>query len=139
MWGNLADALWQVDGSRDEAQTRYRHAIALAQKSLAVNARDGVTWSQLGHYIARAHDGTDTARYTRQALQLNPDDPNVHYYVALTALELGDRTAALAALTRAVALGYPLQLVRAAPDFSTLRADVRFRQLLAQADSSPAG
>ncbi|HYX73635.1 MAG TPA: tetratricopeptide repeat protein [Steroidobacteraceae bacterium] len=139
MWGNLADALWQTEGSRAEAQRNYRRAIELAQKSLAVNARDAITWSQLGHYSARTRDGSDVSRYVRQALQLSPDDPNVRYYVALTALELGDRAAALESLSRAVELGYPLQLVRAAPDFASLRRDARFRQLLAQADVPPAG
>ncbi len=134
MWGNLADALWQIDGSRAEAQSDYRRAIGLAEKSLAVNARDALTWSQLGHYRARIHDRSDIARYTRQALQLSPDDPNVRYYVALTAVELGEQTAALESLSRAVELGYPLQLVRAAPDFAGLRADARFQHLLAQAE-----
>ena len=139
MWGNLADALWQTGGSRAEAQRNYRRAIELAQKSLGVNARDAITWSQLGHYSARTGDGSDVSRYVRQALQLSPDDPNVRYYVALTALELGDQAAALESLSRAVELGYPLQLVRAAPDFASLRRDARFRQLLAQADMPPAG
>jgi len=139
MWGNLADALWQTEGSRAEAQSNYRRAIELAQKSLGVNARDAVTWGQLGHYSARTREGSDASRYIHQALQLSPDDPNVHYYVALAALELGDEAAAVESLRRAVELGYPLQLVRAAPDFARLRSDARFRQLLAQADKPPAG
>ncbi len=139
MWGNLADALWQIDGSRAEAHSNYRRAIGLAQKSLEVNARDAITWSQLGHYSARMREGSDVSRYIRRALQLNPDDPNVRYYAALTALELGDPAAALQSLSRAVELGYPPQLVRAAPDFASLRSDARFRQLLAQADKPPAG
>ncbi len=139
MWGNLADALWQIEGSRAEAQSDYRRAIGLAQKSLEVNARDAVTWSQLGHYSARMHATADIDRYLRQALQLGADDPNVRYYLALTEVELGDQTAALESLSRAVELGYPVQLVRAAPDFAGLRGDVRFRQLLAQADGPPPG
>lgn len=139
IWGNLGDALWQIEGSRAAAQDHYRRAIALAQKSLEINARDAITWSQLGHYSARVRDNSDVSRYTRRALQLSPDDANVRYYAALTALELGDAAAALESLSRAVELGYPAQLVRAAPDFTRLRSDVRFRQLLAQADKPPAG
>jgi tetratricopeptide (TPR) repeat protein len=139
VWGNLADALWQVEGSRAEAQSDYRRAIALALKSLEVNSRDAVSWSQLAYYSARARADSDVQGYTSRALQLNPDDPNVRYYGALTALELGDPATALESLSRAVTLGYPASLVRAAPDFASLRSDARFRQLLAQADQPPAG
>lgn len=139
VWGNLADALWQIEGSRAEAQNAYRRAIGLVRKNLEVNARDAVSWSQLAYYSARARDNSDVRGYTSRALQLNADDPNVRYYASLTALELGDQQAALEALSRAVELGYPPRLLRAAPDFASLRSDARFRQLLAQADKSPSG
>jgi len=139
MWGNLADALWQIDGRRAEAHSDYRQAIGLAQKSLKVNPKDAVSWMQLAHYSARAHDTADVGRYRSRALELNSDDPNVQYYAALTALEQGDQTSALDSLSRAVQLGYPWQWVRGAPDFASLRGDPRFRQLLAQADKPPAG
>ena len=139
MWGNLADALWQIEGSRAEAQGNYRRAIGLAQQSLAINARDALTWSQLGYYSARMHGSSDIGRYTRQALQLGPDDPNVRYYMALTAVELGDPAAALESLSRALELGYPPQLVRVAPDFGSLRTDARFQHLLARADGPQSG
>jgi tetratricopeptide (TPR) repeat protein len=139
VWGNLADALWQIEDSRSQALSAYRRAIGLAHKSLEVNARDAVSWSQLAYYSARARDDSDVRGYSSRALELNPDDPNVRYYTALTALALGDPGASLESLSRAVALGYPAPLVRAAPDFTSLRSDARFRQLLAQADQPPAG
>ncbi len=139
VWGNLADALWQIDGRRAEARGDYRRAMELARKSLEVNAADAVSWIQLAYYGARAGDMAHVARYADRALQLDPGDANVHYYAALIALERGDSPAALGSLSRAVSLGYPVQLVRAAPDFMSLRSDARFRGLLAQADKPPAG
>lgn len=139
VWGNLADALWQTDAGRAQAQSDYRRAIALAQRSLEVNPKDAVTWIQLAYYSARAGDTDRAERYASRALALGSDDVFVHYYAALIALERRDSAAALDSLSRAVGLGYPAQLVRAAPDFASLRSNVRFQQLLAQAEKSQPG
>jgi Flp pilus assembly protein TadD len=139
VWGNLADALWQIDSRRAEARSDYRHAIELAHKGLEVNPKDGLSWMQLAYYSARAGDSTDIDAYSKRALQLAADDPNVRYYAALTALERGDPAAAVDSLSHAMELGYPAKLIRAAPDFASLRSDARFRELLAQADKPNSG
>jgi TolB-like protein/Flp pilus assembly protein TadD/DNA-binding winged helix-turn-helix (wHTH) protein len=137
VWGNLADALWQIDSSRQEAQSDYRRAITLAQRSLDVDPKDGISWMQLAYYCARAGQSEPVARYASRALQLDADDEYVHYYAALVALQRGDTSGAMDALSRAVELGYPPQLVRAAPDFAPLRNDSRFRKLVGPADKPP--
>src|SRR4029077_8391476 len=134
VWGNLADALWQTDAGRPQAQSDYHRAIALAQRSLEVNPKDAVTWIQLAYYSSRAGDTDRVQRSASRALALGPDDLYVHYYAARIALERRDSAAALDSLSRAVGLGYPTRLVRAAPDFVSLRNNVRFQQLLAQAE-----
>jgi TolB-like protein/Flp pilus assembly protein TadD/DNA-binding winged helix-turn-helix (wHTH) protein len=139
VWGNLADALWQLDTGRPQAQTDYRRAIALAQRSVEVNPKDAESWIQLAYYSARVGDAERAGRYAARALALGSDDMFVHYYAALIAMEQHNAAAALDSLSRAVRLGYPAQLVRAAPDFTSLRNEPRFRQLLAQADKPPAG
>ncbi len=136
VWGNLADALWQTEDGRAQAQTDYRRAISLAQRSLEVDSKDALTWMQLAYYSARVGDENHVQRYASRALELDANDLLVHYYAAIVALERHDATAALDSLSRAVALGYPVQLVRAAPDFASLRRDTRFQQLLAQSDKS---
>jgi hypothetical protein len=113
--------------------------MVLAQKSVEVNSNDALSWILLAYYSARVRDSANVARDTSRALQLNSDDPNVRYYAALIALERGDQSAALDSLRRAVALGFPARLVRAAPDFASLRSDARFRELLAQAEKPPPG
>jgi TolB-like protein/tetratricopeptide (TPR) repeat protein len=138
-WGNLADALWQIESRRAEAKDDYRHAMDLARKSVEVNPKDAVSWILLAYYSARAGETADVGTYTGRALGLNAEDPTVRYYAALVALERGDQAAALDSLSHALELGYPVRLVRAAPDFASLRSDARFRELLAQADKPPAG
>jgi TolB-like protein/Flp pilus assembly protein TadD/DNA-binding winged helix-turn-helix (wHTH) protein len=136
VWGNLADALWQTESSRPQAQRDYRHAADLAQRGLEVDPQDAVSWMQLAYYRARAGDPDNIERYTDRALALGSEDANVQYYAALIALQRGDAAAALDALTRAVGLGYPPQLVGAAPDFTNLRSDVRFRKLITPPDKA---
>lgn len=137
VWGNLADALWQAGPSRAEAKEDYRRAIFLAQRSLEVNPQDSISWMQLAFYCARAGDTQHVDQYASRALQLGADDQYVHYYAALVALERGDATAALAALERAVELGYAPQLIRDDPGFSNLRGEARFRRLTAAAENAP--
>ncbi len=139
VWGNLGDALWQIDTRRAEARDAYRHAGELARRSLEVNPQDALTWMQLAFYSARAGDAEHAGQYASRALALGADDIYVQYYAALIALERHDAPAALKALDEAVRGGFPAQMVRGAPDFNSLRGDPRFRQLLAQADSPPEG
>jgi TolB-like protein/Flp pilus assembly protein TadD/DNA-binding winged helix-turn-helix (wHTH) protein len=133
VWGNLADALYQVKASRAQAEQEYRRAIVLAERSLGVNANDAVTWIQLAFYYSRVGESSRAGRDMARALELGSKDVFVHYYAALIALESRDSAAALVSLRRAVELGYPTQLVRAAPEFARLRADERFQHLLATA------
>jgi len=129
VWGNLADALWQSGGGHAAAQADYRRATELARQSLKIDPKDAVSWMQLAYYRTRAgeRDGVDADM--QQALTLNAEDMNVQYYAALIALERHETDAALSALAHAVELGFPAQLVRAAPDFASLRGEARFKQL----------
>jgi len=136
VWGNLADARWQIPSSRTQAQSDYRHAMELARRSLEVNPQDAISWMQLAYYSARA-GGDGVEGYASRALALGADDEYVHYYAALIALERKDTDAVLASLSRALELGYPPQLVRAAPDFAALRGDARFRKLVAAPEHLP--
>jgi len=137
VWGNLADALWQLDSSRAAAKDDYRRAMALARRALEVNPKDAVSWMLLAYYSERAGDSAHVSDYVSRALALGGADQYVHYYGALVALERGDANGAVAALSRAVELGYPTQLIRAAPDFTGLRSDARFRKLADVSEKSP--
>ncbi len=139
VWGNLADALYQIQSQRDEAAREYRHAIALAERGLAVNPTDAVSLMQLAYYYSRVGDAEHADRYAQRARRLGPEMLYVHYYGALIAIQQQNTAAALGELQRALQLGYPAQLVRAAPDFAALRGQQQFERLVSAARGSPNG
>jgi TolB-like protein/Flp pilus assembly protein TadD/DNA-binding winged helix-turn-helix (wHTH) protein len=133
VWGNLADALYQMKARRPEAAEEYRHAAALAERRVGVNAKDATTWMQLAYYYIRLGETSRSAPCRVRALALGADDVFVQYYAALISLEEHNVSAALDALHRAIDLGYPIAMVRAAPEFANLLQDERFQHLLAAA------
>jgi len=134
VWGNLADALYQIPGRQAQAAQQYRHAIELAERRVNVNPSDGATWSQLAFYHARLGESTRSAPCLSRALALDADDVYVQYYAALTELEQHNTDKALGLLHRAIDLGYPALMVRAAPDFAGVLHDERFQHVLAAAN-----
>jgi cytochrome c-type biogenesis protein CcmH/NrfG len=133
VWGNLADALYQLEARRPEAKEHYRHAAELAERRVGVNPKDASTWMQLAFYYIRLGEAARSAPCRTRALALGADEVFVQYYAALIALEEHNIDAALDALHRAIDLGYPIQMVRAAPEFSNLLHDERFKHLLVAA------
>ena len=133
VWGNLADALYQIEASRTEARQDYRHAVELAIRRVSVDPKDANTWMQLAFYYVRLGETARSTPCKTRALELGADDVFVQYYAALIAIEEHNVTGALDALRRAIDLGYPLQMVRADPEFSSLLQDERFQHLLVTA------
>ena len=134
VWGNLADALYQIEARRPEAKEHYRHAAELAERRVGVNPKDASTWMQLAFYYARLGEAARSAPCRTRALALGADEV---YRPVLRAHSSRSKsttsTARSTALHRAIDLGYPIQMVRAAPEFSNLLQDERFQHLLAAA------
>jgi TolB-like protein/tetratricopeptide (TPR) repeat protein/DNA-binding winged helix-turn-helix (wHTH) protein len=129
VWGNLADALWQIDGRRDEAVRKYRRAIELAETELAATPGDPTLRAQLGYYYGRTGAAERAQTYLAQAVATGADKLYVQYYRAVAAVDRGDRAAALQALTDLVGLGYPKVLLRSAPEFRSLLQDRRYKEI----------
>ena len=103
--GNLGDALWQIEGRRDDAIARYRHAIPLAEAELEARPADATLRAQLGHYFGRAGDRGLSRRYLSEALAADPEMLYVQYFVGVAAADQGDRETALRAVAALVRLG----------------------------------
>jgi len=133
VWGNLADALYQMESTRASATPLYQRAITLAERRVAVTPNDGMSWSMLAFYYARLREHTRSTPCLNKALTLGTDDVIVQYYAALTEFEEHHTEATLERLNRAIRLGYPKQMVRAQPEFAHFLQDERFKHLLAAA------
>ncbi len=140
LWGNLGDALTFAPGRRTEAAEAYRRAATLAERALAINRDDDETRSDLARYQARLGH-RDRARQLRdESLDRAEGNLNVQYNAALVGLELGAPDEALAALERAVALGYQRRLLAGDAGLARLRGLPRFEALArGEAGSPPTG
>jgi TolB-like protein/Tfp pilus assembly protein PilF len=120
LWGNLADAL-RFASPGGEAAAAYRRAMELAEGELAVNPKHAVNQAQSAYYAVRLGDGDRARRCIDIALAEGNHSNDVHYYVALAELGLGNRAAAAAHARRARELGYPEILLKATPELGDIR------------------
>ena len=120
-WANLADTLLWIPGRETEAKNAYRKARDLLTPLLERRKDDLTLISRMGLYSARLGDRTQAEPLLARVMALAPKSANVHFRAGLAYELLGERDAAITALTKAVELGYPLKLIQAEPDLLELR------------------
>jgi serine/threonine protein kinase/tetratricopeptide (TPR) repeat protein len=128
--GNLARAYYWSPGRRPQARPVYERAIHMAEEAVSINPRDGDPHILMANYSAMLNDRPQALKQLKLALDLSSDDPEYLLTAAIVYNQLGDREAALAWLEKAIARGYSLAEIRAAPEFDNLRDQPRFQQLL---------
>ena len=120
-WANLADALLWIPGREAEAKNAYLKARDLLTPLLERRKDDVTLISRMALYSARLGDQVQTKPLLVRVMALAPESASVHFRAGLAYELLGERDAAIAALTKAVELGYPLKLIQAEPDLLDLR------------------
>jgi eukaryotic-like serine/threonine-protein kinase len=128
--GNLARAYYWSPGRRPQARPVYERAIRMAEEAVSINPRDGDPHILMANYSAMLNDRPQALKQLKLALDLSPEDPEYLLTTAIVHNQLGDGDVALAWLERAIARGYSLSEIRAAPEFDNLRDQPRFQQLL---------
>jgi serine/threonine-protein kinase len=135
IWGNLGDG-YRINGREKEAKEAYATSVSLAREQLRVNPGDAAAHSWVAVGLARTGQLAAAAEETRKALAAEGTDPNVMMDAALVALLSGRRSEAIAWIDRAVRAGYCRSIVAIQPDFIELRADAKFRAIVAEPRTS---
>jgi Flp pilus assembly protein TadD len=128
--GNLADALWQTPGRREDAVAQYRRAILLAESELESTPSAPGLRAQLGYFYGRIGDTERSRRYLQDALAAGPDIIYVHYFAGVAAADAGRREVALQAVRELVRMGYPAGQLRSAPEFRSLLQDPEYKKIV---------
>jgi tetratricopeptide (TPR) repeat protein len=124
----LANSYYRA-GLWSQAREEFRRALALAEKELVRDPRNGRRRSNLAYLYSRLGDPRRAASEAAQALQLSPDDKDTRLTVAETYEVLGWRDSTLDFLA-----SWPPSLLgqlNRYPGVADLRKDPRFLQLLA--------
>jgi eukaryotic-like serine/threonine-protein kinase len=133
-WGNLGDAYTRLDGRGSDAEQAYQRAIQLARRQLAASQDDQDTAALLALYLARVGQA-DAARSGLAALRESTATAETAYIAALAWEALGERTAALDALARAIDRGHSMREIAMDPQLTALRADAAYHRMMASRDS----
>jgi TolB-like protein/Flp pilus assembly protein TadD/DNA-binding winged helix-turn-helix (wHTH) protein len=133
-WGALGDACRFAEGRGERATHAYQKAIELAEDALRVNPSDAGTTVLLAHYYANVGEPERARKLMAKALEFAPESNHVLYYAAVTHVSLGETEPALAAIERAVELGYPRELISVDAGLAPLKETERFAALVAEAE-----
>ena len=113
-----------------EAEAAYKTAIERSEDILRTDPTSPGDLYVQGWALAATGQDDKGRELVQRALDLAPSDPYAHYYDALLKLGQGDSAASTNALTSAVDLGYPVEMLSADPLFNDLRDDEGFREIV---------
>jgi TolB-like protein/Flp pilus assembly protein TadD len=131
IWGRLAESARFVTGMEEQSQLAYQRAYELATVRLRINPRDADTIGHLALYAAHLGKHAETDALLVRGFDVARDDPDMHYFAALVAIEGGDIPRAYEHLVRSLELGFSATLIQADPDIAPLIEDGKLQALLA--------
>ncbi|MFO7694896.1 MAG: tetratricopeptide repeat protein [Vicinamibacterales bacterium] len=137
-WRHLGAAYQWAPGRKFRSLEAYRKAMALAEEELAIDPNDGRVIIDIADCAAMLGDKPRALALTAEALKLSPEDSEVQYTAADVYETLGDRASALRWLGAALRAGYPRTLLETSPSFANLRADPRYKTMIASLPAAPA-
>jgi tetratricopeptide (TPR) repeat protein len=129
---NLASAYDRIPGDHDKARENYLKAIALAEEERKKKPDDATLLAQLGSYYATIDMADQSLPLLRQAVALEPENPQVLYRAAEGYELLHQRDQALYWIGKALGKKYSLEALKRNPEMAALIADRRFAAIAAK-------
>lgn len=129
-YGNLGFAYSWSGKNHDKKIEAYRKAIELEEAEHAARPKDAWLIACLADSYSGVGDSARSLVLARQALALEPDDPNVNYKIGGVFETLGQRSEAIPLIAKALANGYNVYEFEHNPELVGLRADPKFTAAL---------
>ena len=126
---NLGDTYRHL-GQLPDARSEYLEAVRLTENALKVNPNNARTMAQLAVYEAKVGRRGDAEAHISRALAINPSDAEVLFRRAAVFVLSGNDSAALKAVSEAIAKGFAVDLVRDDDDFASLQSMPAFQSLI---------
>lgn len=127
---NLGDAYAKL-GRTGEAQRTYERAVQMQEAQRRARPDDPGVLARLAVYLAKAGDIAAARRHADRAFSLGRAASDVAYLCGVAHALTKDPKAAVAALSRAVQLGYSAAIILQDEDLASLRPLPEFQRLTA--------
>src|SRR5712692_8333847 len=131
-WGALGDAYRMVPGMLDSAIGAYQQAVLLKEEELKIRRADASLRAQIASWCTLTNRRRALSEI-REAIRLSPRDPRVQATAATVYEQLQMRDQAIAAVEKAVKLGYAVSELQDWPPLERLRLDPRYTRIIESA------
>lgn len=132
MWGSLGRT-YRWAGSTHESSAAYSEAIRLARQQLETNPQDAELRADLALFLAETGSRVQAVNEMQRALTSAPANVNVLFRAVLACETVGDRAAALKALSAIVRNGQLMEEIRRRPELDALRRDSGYSNVVQRA------
>ena len=130
LWGNLGDALAQLNGNEQETAAAYREARTLAELELEINPDQDFALAAMAYYCARLEDYDCARKRLKASLTSKSKEFYKYYFAALVYIQLDEYQKAVAETMRAVEFGFPLEMLEAEPLLAPIRGNEHLASLI---------
>ena len=139
VWRNLAAARLWAPGEHARAREAFTRAAELAEQERKLEPLNALTHADLADCYANLGEPAKARAAAADAARLGSDQSDVARLLGEAYEQMGDRTAAIEWLGKALDLGLPPNEIEQAPGLAKLRADPRYQSLVTREKAAHEG